>query len=341
MFRIASGTNQITRLGSLNSSEAAPIADAAGNLYGTTFGGGANNFGTVYKLDANTHTLSTVHSFSAAEGGTPEADLMMDSHGNLYGTAGQQGPGGYGTVFKISAGTNVLTTLATFTGPNGAYPNSTPVMAANGDIYAIAGAGGQFGNGAMIKIAAGTGSVTTVANFNGTNGANPTAKLVLGPNGHIYGTTANGGIGFTGQETGDGTVFDYNPGTGSLTTIVQFNGANGLEPSFYGGMILDGAGNLFGTTYQGGSFNKGTVFEISMSTNTLTTLFNFNGTNGNGPLGTLFADASGNLFGATAFGGTPTWGNVYELSGTGFVPTPEPGLLSILTVGGLCLVRRR
>jgi uncharacterized repeat protein (TIGR03803 family) len=105
-----------------------------------------------------------------------------------------------------------------------------------------------------------------------------------------------------------------------LTTLVSFNGSNGAGP--VAGLIADAAGDLFGTTYLGGANGDGTVFEIAKTgsgyASTPTTLFSFNGTNGTNPVSSLIADAAGDLFGTTLYGGANNGGTVFELSDTGF-----------------------
>jgi len=179
---------------------------------------------------------------------------------------------------------------------------------------------------------------TTLISFNGTNGANPVAGLIADAAGDLFGTTTYGGT------NGDGTVFELaNNGGGSyaLTTLISFNGTNGASP--YAGLIADAAGDLFGTTTGGGASGLGTVFEIAKTggsyASTPTTLLSFNGTNGEYPYSGLIADAAGNLFGTTPYGGG--YGTVFELSGTGYQVAVSPSQITVLdtsvpseTVGG-------
>ena len=148
--------------------------------------------------------------------------------------------------------------------------------------------------------------MTTLAAFNGSNGANPHAGLILSGS-TLYGTTVNGGA------SGDGTVFSVPVGGGSVTTLEAFNGSNGSYP--YAGLILSGDGSawLYGTTYQGGASGDGTVFKITTNAALGMTLATFNGTNGANPWGGLILSGDGSaLYGTTYQGGASGDGTVFS-----------------------------
>src|SRR5205085_978098 len=150
--------------------------------------------------------------------------------------------------------------------------------------------------------------------------------------------TVSGGTG------GYGTVFEVAAATHALTTLVTFDNTNGARP--YAGLIADAAGNLYGTTIDGGAFSRGTVFKVSAGTHALTTLATFNLTNGANPYAGLIADAAGNLYGAAYQGGPSNQGTVFELSGTGFVtsaavPLPSSLVAGLVGFAALPLVCRR
>jgi uncharacterized repeat protein (TIGR03803 family) len=166
-------------------------------------------------------------------------------------------------------------------------------------------------------------TLKTLVSFNGTNGTNPWISngLVSDPAGDLFGTTTVGG------GNGDGTVFDIAKTAGGCpttpTTLASFNGANGVIP--ISGLIADAAGDLFGTTDGGGANGDGTVFEARIGggyARTPATLFTFNRSNGADPDAALTADAAGNLFGSTYYGGANGDCTVFELTNTGFVPLP-------------------
>src|ERR1039458_5494955 len=203
---------------------AAGLVQAAnGDLYGTTQGGGTNDYGTVFKITPS-GTLTTLYSFcsqtNCADGAYLVAGLVQAANGDLYGTT--ENGGGYGTVFKITPG-GTLTTLYSFCSlgypcTDGQYPVAGLVQAANGDLYGTTQYGGTNGEGAVFKISPG-GTLTTLYSFcsqtNCTDGSAPDAELVQAANGDLYGTTQYGGT------NGGGTVFKITPG-GTLTTLYSF-----------------------------------------------------------------------------------------------------------------------
>ena len=309
------------------------LADANGNLFGTTVFGGANVSGTIFEL-AKTATgyaaaANTLVSFNDSNGGHPYAPLIADANGNLFGTAGDGGGFGYGTVFelaKTATGYAIApTTLVSFNGSNGFAPNAGLLADANGNLFGTTPNGGDLGAGNVFELAkTATGyaaTPTTLVSFNGGNGAYPSAGLIADANGNLFGTTQIGG------DFGGGTVFEIAAtATGyaaASTTLVSFNssGSNGAYP--YAGLIADANGNLFGTTYAGGVSGLGTVFELAKTATGYaaapTTVVSFNVSNGSSTAG-LIADANGNLFGTTGNGGTSGLGTVFEIAGSGFVP---------------------
>jgi uncharacterized repeat protein (TIGR03803 family) len=310
------------------------IADAAGDLFGTTEAGGTNNVGTVFgipKTATGFGAPTTLVTFSGANGANPEGGLIADAAGDLVGTTAAGGANSDGTVFEIpktATGFGAPTTLVTFNGTgNGATPVGGLIADAAGDLFGTTGAGGANSKGTVFEIpktATGFGAPTTLVTFNGAgNGATPFAGLIADAAGDLFGTTEAGGA------NNAGTVFEIPKtaiGFGALTTLVTFTGAgNGAAP--FGGLIADAAGDLFGTTEAGGTNSDGTVFEIpktgtgSTGFGAPTTLVTFNGTgNGAAPFAGLIADAAGDLFGTTEAGGTNGDGTVFEIpkTATGF-----------------------
>jgi len=319
VFELAQGSGTITTLASFNGTnglyaESALIMDSSGNLYGTTHQGGASNEGTVFELAPGSGTLITLASFNGTNGEHPESALIMDDSGNLYGTTYGGGASGDGTVFEMAQGSGTLTTLALFSGANGQGPGGALIMDSSGNLYGTTWVGPGPGDGTVFELAQGSGTITTLASFLAPNGENPYAGLIMDSSGNVYGTTWNGGA------SSNGTVFEMAPGSGTITTLALFNGANGQGPG--GALIMDGSGNLYGTTSEGGASNDGTVFELAHGSGAITTLASFNGANGDYPLGALVMDSSGNLYGTTDFGGASNDGTVFKLAhGSGTITT--------------------
>ena len=284
------------------------VEDASGNYYGATTVGGAANDGTVFEIAAATHALTTLVSFNGTNGSRPNGDLFVDSSGNLFGTTSAQGANGDGTVFEVAAGSQIITTLYSFTATTGSSAAGGLTEDSSGDLFGTTYQGGASNDGTVFEIAAGTHAFSTVVTFAGaTNGAGPSGTLLVDGSGNVFGTTSAGGA------SNDGTVFEIAAGTHNLTTLVTFNGSNGQSPEV--GLIEDASGNLFGTTYQGGVSKDGTVFEIAAGTWTFSTLANFSGSaNGSNPDGRLFEDSSGDLFGTATYGGASGDGTVFEVA---------------------------
>jgi uncharacterized repeat protein (TIGR03803 family) len=319
-------------------------ADAHGDLFGATGGGGANNLGTVFEIAKTAHgyasTPTTLVSFNGANGFQP-GSLIFDAHGDLFGTMSAGGayfPSGItgGTVFEIAKTAHgyasTPTTLVSFNGANGLGPGGL-IADAHGDLFGTTQGGGADNLGTVfeiLKTAHGYASTpTTLVSFNGTDGRFPTAGLTADAHGDLFGTTSIGGA------NDDGTVFEIlktaHGYASTPTTLVSFNDFDGYEP--LAGLIIDAHGDLFGTTRKGVDLT-GTVFEIAKTAHgyasTPTTLVSFNGANGIAPSG-LLADAYGDLFGTTAAGGDSYKpgagggdGTVFEITASGFSTHKTP-----------------
>lgn len=286
------------------------IMDSKGNLYGTTTAGGEYLTGMVFMINS-TGSLTALHDFGSTntDGRLPQAGLIMDSAGNLYGTTSNGGAYGFGTVFKISP-TLAETILHSFDGTSsdGQLPVAGLIMDSSGNLYGTTSAGGANGLGTVFKISP-TGTETILHSFSaGTDGEYPKTGLVVDSAGNLYGASAGGGA------FSKGMVYELSP-SGTETVLYSFGsvGTDGAHPN--GGLIMDSAGNLYGTTSGGGEFSDGTVFEIS-SAGTETILYSFGSTATDGrmpSLGRLAMDGNGNLYGTTGFGGTYNQGTVFEI----------------------------
>ena len=279
-----------------------------GDFYGTTLDGGSFGFGTVFRITTD-GTLTTLAGFGNTNGANPYSGVTPGPDGNFYGTTYSGGSGGYGTVFRITTG-GALTTLASFSSTNGAYPQAGLTLGPDGNFYGTTEFTTNFdgGYGTIFRITT-NGALTTVVNFDGTNGANPGADLTLGPDGNLFGTTSGGGF-------SRGTVFRVTT-DGVLTTLASFNFTNGADPQ--GALTLGPDGSVYGTAVEGGSSYNGTVFVITTN-GTLTTLVNFAGTNGANPYGGLTLAPDGSFYGA-ADGGSSGKGVVFHITTNGALTT--------------------
>jgi uncharacterized repeat protein (TIGR03803 family) len=283
------------------------VIDSSGDIFGTCAKGGLNRSGggTIFEFVHSSGQLNKVAQFGKGAGYFPVGGLVADSSGNLYGTAPGGGASRDGTVYELNHATGALTALAAFNGTDGAFPYSGVIMDGSGDLFGTTYAGGGSKDGTVFEVAHGFGMIITLASFNGTDGANPEAGLVMDASGNLYGTTFNGGT------SGDGTVFEVAQGSGTVTTLASFNGTDGSFPTVK--LVMDGSGNLYGATQQGGASGFGTVFELAHGSSTITTLASFNGTNGGGP-SALLMDSSGNLYGTTPGGGAHHAGTIFEVA---------------------------
>ena len=252
------------------------IFDAAGNLYGTTYQGGTHGRGTVFELTPQAGggwTEKVLHSFNPTDGYYPKAGLVLDAAGNLYGTTEQGGIYGGGTVFELTptaGGGWMVTVLLNFNYTNGAYPVASLIFDAAGNLYGTT-TGGGYDLGTVFELtpqAGGGWTENVLHSFNGTDGYNPYASLIFDAAGNLYGTTVYGGTGSNcgSGPPGCGSVFELTPQAGGSWTeqvLYSFNnnGTDGFQP--YTGLIFDAAGNLYGTTSEGGTHRSGTVFEIT------------------------------------------------------------------------------
>jgi uncharacterized repeat protein (TIGR03803 family) len=301
------------------------IKDSDGNLYGTTAYGGLYGFGTVFEV-SKTGVETVLYSFSGypADGVYPQAGLVRDAAGNLFGTTQYGGPGscqingfteGCGTVFMLS-NTGVETVLHGFVSgtTDGQLPIARLLLDAAGNLYGTTCHGGTQGNGTVFKVTPG-GTETVMYSFAGTpDGSCPLAGLILHA-GIFYGTTYQGGA------SNYGTVFKLTK-AGQETVLYSFSALHQDGHYPQAALIRDSSGNLYGTTLGGGIETKychviengcGVIFKLS-SAGKETVLHRFAGypIEGASPISDLLRDSLGNLYGTTDIGGTAEAGTVFE-----------------------------
>ncbi len=312
------------------------VADRAGNLYGTTGSDGFYGRGTVFQVhpsNGGIWTESAIYSFSGgSDGGNPEAVMALDAHGNLYGTTQYGGSAtcACGTVFELSPSAGGVwkeATLYSFAGgADGASPRYTNlVFDAAGNLYGVTEFGGSSLAGTVFELspqAGGGWTESVLYTFAGgtSDGANPLGGLVFDKAGNLYGSANSGGSSQCGS--GCGGVFELSPqaGGGWQERMLYFfqNGNDGAIPDSL--LIIDPAGNLYGTTQVGGSGSCGTVFELLPGTGgswSKQTLHQFAGTDGCEPFLNMVRDGAGNLYGVAEAGGVKGNGAIFQITPAG------------------------
>ena len=341
----AAAQDRVKTLLSFNGTESEGnlIFDAAGNLYGTTGDQYDPSLITVFELSPRGDGTWTEHVLWTATGGTEPLNIrpgvIFDASGNIYGTSRYGGTYGCGTVFELTretSGSWPETNLFNFDcADSGAYAVGGVTFDKAGNLYGTTPQGGSFGEGVVYQLTPGSGGTWTeniLHNFTGgSDGAYPDHPyLIFDASGNLYGSAALGGEGncpLFGSST-CGTIFKMTPqagGTWDFTVLHGFTGgSDGGNPE--GTMVFDKRGNLYGTTYGGGTHDFGVVFELTPHSDSQweeRVLHAFRGDeDGTYPLGGVIFDAAGNLYGTTTDGGenrcfnAPGCGVVYELTPT-------------------------
>lgn len=296
---------------------------ADGNFYGTTYTCGTYGGGNVFVVSPS-GTETDLHAFcSGTDGCNPKASLIQAANGNFYGTTANGGTHGFGTVFMMttSGAETVLYSFGT-SGTDGESPLRL-VQGADGNFYGTTTEGGAYALGTVFEVTP-TGLETVLCSFgtSTTDGAKPN-NLLQGSDGNLYGTTSGGGT------HGLGTVFKITPA--GVETVLYSFGASATDGQSPSDLIQGKDGNLYGSTYSGGSFSGGALFEIT-PTGTMTMLYasfgatisgsscsggGFNPPNGANPIGITFG-SDGAIYGFTAGGycsGTnPATGHIFRVA---------------------------
>jgi uncharacterized repeat protein (TIGR03803 family) len=287
------------------------ISDAAGNLYGTTYGGGTLGWGVVYRISPTGQEL-VIHAFVRSDRATnPYAGVISDGEGNLYGVAALTG----GVIYKLDAARNYSVLYAFVDGVAPQRPEGGLVRDAAGNLYGTAQYSTAGGPGAVYELSA-SGTFSVLYVLPGASGdeeppLGPNPGLVLDSGGNLYGATANGGVG--------GMVYKLSP-SGEETMLYNFSGApGGTNPS--SGLTRDSAGSLYGTTYLGGAANVGAVYKVNLAGQE-TPLYSFTGgADGAYPGSNVVLDADGNVYGTTTRGGSAPgdagYGVVFKITSAG------------------------
>jgi uncharacterized repeat protein (TIGR03803 family) len=299
-----------------------------GALYGTTLDGGTGGCyfgacGTVFNLKPPPTACKTaicpwtetvLYRFAGdPDGGSPAGGLIFDQVGNMYGTTDFGGVGG-GTIFEMTPSNGSWEESVLHALSDGTHPFSGVIFDNAGNLYGTTTGGGDDYVGAVFELSpSGSGWTEKVLySFHRDSGGNtPYAGLIFDQSGNLYGAAINGGSG------GGGTIFKLIPSNGSWTYKVIYSFTGGIECGPGGSLVMDGAGNLYGTTLCDGANQAGSVFRLTPSGNgwTYTSLYDFtNGSDGGSPYCSVVFDAYGNLYGTTEHGGLRGGGVVFEIT---------------------------
>ncbi|HWW00027.1 MAG TPA: choice-of-anchor tandem repeat GloVer-containing protein [Candidatus Acidoferrum sp.] len=287
-----------------------------GFLYGTTYQGGSNNLGTVFKIAKNGSGFTVLWNFP--NGMFPTAGVIEGPGGALYGTTSGGGTSNAGIAFKLQkngTGFAVLHDFASFTG-DGNTPLAGLVVGTNGALYGATAGGGLSNYGCIFTLSPDGSGFSIIHSFAGVDGTSPVAGLIQGNSGALYGTAKTGG------SNDLGTVFAVALDGGNYSVLHHFAGKGLNDGSLpLGPLVEAGPGFLFGTTYNGGSAaDLGTIFRINTNGTGYGVLHSFQGGAGDGSLavaGLSPASGGGLLYGTTPHGGTSDGGVFFGLSADG------------------------
>lgn len=288
-----------------------------GNYYGTALNGGANGWGTLFRISRSANFVA-FYSFTGGSDGASPNGLLSDGHGDFFGTTANGGANGNGALFEwtyagslsslysFSAGSTNASGIVT--NLEGAVPASPLVSGPNGNFYGVASAGGATANGTIFQITPAGTFVSAYSFTNGVDGAAPSAALTV-VNGNLYGTAMSGGAG------NSGTIFQFTP-AGKLSVLHAFtNGLDGGSPQ--DALVAAPGGVLYGVAMQGGANGNGALFSISTNGN-FTSLYSFSALSGSGANNdganpsVLALGQDGNLYGAASNGGANGSGALFR-----------------------------
>jgi uncharacterized repeat protein (TIGR03803 family) len=300
------------------------ISDELGYLYGTTAGGGSAYWGTVYRIKSDGSGFQLLHAFRGGDNDEagPLGALILDEAGYLFGTTSSGGASGFGTVFRMKTDGSGFQILHAFIGGagDGVYPSSGLVLDGAGNLFGTTMEGGPNYAGTVYGVRTdGTGFRilhTFGADAASGGGNTPIAALVLDGSGNLYGTTLYGGSGL------NGTVFALKTDGSDFRVLHSFTGGTNDGSQAWAPLMLDGLGELYGTTEAGGAFGDGAVFKLKVDGSDFQLLHSFTGDASDGglPIAAVILDGFGNLYGTTDYGGSSGAGTVFTVKtdGTGF-----------------------
>ena len=256
-----------------------------GKFYGvtTTWGANGGSFlgGVLFEFDPQANTLAVVHHFTSATGERPIGGPVQASNGKLYGMTSYGGAHfNHGVLYEYDPSTSTYTAKHHFNNnanADGRSPEGCLIETNTDTLYGMTTSGGTNNIGTIFEYIISTNTLTKKHDFVSSSGMEPKGSLYKASNGKLYGTTNNGGANF------QGTVFEYDITSGVFTLVHSFQEAStGKNP--YNTLVESSDGHLYGMTCgDTDPGHKGTFFRVNISTNTVTKVFDFNGTNGSKP----------------------------------------------------------
>ncbi len=303
------------------------IVTADGSLYGVTVAGGANGNGVIFKYNPQKNSVTKRKDFDASTGTRPFGGLMLASSGLLYGMASQGGLHSHGTIYAYDTAVNVLTKKFDFSGSaDGSSPLGSLIEATNGLLYGMTVEGGNTDGGVLFEYNPSNGAFTKKIDFvGGTQGLHPYGSLFQASNGKLYGTTEQGVTGF-------GELFEYDVTSGTLSTVVTFDGnRQGKGGSSRTTLMQASDGKLYGMNSLGGSALRGVLFSYDPTDGGYQVHVNFEFENGGGmwPFASLVQGANGRLYGTTRSGGVNNSGVLFEYDITNGIYTKKVDFIGI------------
>ena len=291
----------------------APVGD--GRFATTTMIGGDHDLGAVIQVEPS-GAIATLHSFADVDGAYPAAGLFAASDGRWYGTTQYGGRHGHGTIYRMDA--DGVTTIHHFSGTDGSLPLGD-LVERDGRLFGTTFLGGSIDAGSIFSITLGATPLLTVEHeFTGPEGSYPTSGLTLAPDATLWGVASAGGA------SAQGTAYRLDT-AGVVTAVHAFEVLEGSSPN--APMTLGPDGRLYGSTVLGGSGGQGTIFRIDPVNGELTTIHEFDGSNGAQPYGALWVGSDG-FYGTTAYGGAANQGVVFRVE-------PQRTSLSVARVSGV------
>ncbi len=280
-----------------------------GTFYGITENGGLQDRGVIYKIDPQTFAFTKVADFNGAPsaGETPVGPLILNSNGNFYGMTLNGGAEQRGTIYEFNPSSNELSTVYHFgVSVSGNQPFGG-LAEYNGKYYGITRAGGANDLGTIFEFDPVTHAFQVKVNFDNALGGNATGTLTLAPNNKFYGVNRSKGL------NNKGTLFEFDPATGTATKMVDFGG--GSNPSSnQSSLTLAGNGKLYSVTFSGGATDHGCIYEYVPAATTVTVKYSFlnDVSTGTAALGSMVLSDNGKLYGTPSSGGINMLGTLFE-----------------------------